>query len=146
MEFKINIHSVIDIITNSSTEIYTYSEGTIEPLKKLIDEMFKMHGIDKKFDDVFIATVNSDIYDYSESENKPEELSGDDVNALLDDIKNGKIEKPDWMNEVESNENWNDYTPQTYLSIVTKDEKYNEFAALVKSFLYSTNQEACYNG
>lgn len=147
MEFKINIHSVIDIITNSSTEIYTYSDGTIEPLKKLVNEMFKIHGIDKTFDDVFIATVNSDIYVYTEYEDKPDELSNDEINSLFTDIQQGKAEKPQWMKDAESQENsWTYYSPETYLSIITKDKKYDEFAMLVKSFLYSTDQEACYNG
>ncbi len=146
MEFKIPFHSVIDIITNSSTEIYTYSNGSEKAFKEVIEEMFKINGLDKKFDDVFIATINSDIYSYTESDLMPKDMTSDDVNKLLKDIENGVAEKPQWMKDVEEENNWDYFTPETYLTIRTKDDKYEKFGKLVTSFLYSTSHEATYNG
>jgi len=147
MEFKIPFHSVIDIITNSSTEIFTYSGSSIGAFKELITEMFKIHGVDKSFDDVFIATISCDDYVYSESDLCPEDVSHEDVKQLLEDIKSGKIEKPKWMDDVEEEEDsWSYYMPSTYLVINTKDDKYEQFAKLAKSFLYSTDHEATRNG
>jgi len=50
---KIPVHSVIDIITNSSSEIFCNSEKSIEPAKDLINEMLRLMGSDKTCDDIF---------------------------------------------------------------------------------------------
>lgn len=41
---KLKIHSGVDLITNSSTVIFTYSEGSLSALKDLVDEMLKTFG------------------------------------------------------------------------------------------------------
>jgi hypothetical protein len=52
--FKFNIHSMVDVITNSSTVIYTYEDGCELPAKELINEMLKLSGeTDKTCDDIF---------------------------------------------------------------------------------------------
>ena len=43
----VKLHSFIDLITNSSTEIFINRIGAIEPLKELVDEFLKMNGSDK---------------------------------------------------------------------------------------------------
>lgn len=50
---KIKLHSLIDLITNSSTEIYTYSSGSLQACKDMVDEFFKIVGINKTCDEVF---------------------------------------------------------------------------------------------
>jgi len=50
---KIALHSVVSLITNSSTEFYTDFSDSLEPCKDMINEMFRSCGIDKKCDDVF---------------------------------------------------------------------------------------------
>ncbi len=165
MKFKIPIHSVIDIITNSSTEIFTYSHGCIEPLKELIEEMFKIHGIDHTFDEVFTAVIaceNEDVYTeyevdieksgFSRGSNIAKSLDiGENRSTLTDeeklqvveDVKAGKYPKPDWMSNAEDEgENYDGYEAQTNLYITAKKDKYNKFAELVKTFLYSTSHEA----
>jgi len=168
MKFKIPIHSVIDIIINSSTEIFTYSHGCIAPLKELIGEMFKIHGIDHTFDEVFTAVIacrDDDVYtDYEVDIEKSGFTRGNNISKSLDigenrstltdeekiqvveDVKGGKYPKPDWMNDAEDEgENYDGYDPKTYLYLTAKKDKYKKFAELVKTFLYSTSHEASRN-
>ena len=105
MKMKINLHSIIDLITNSSTEIYTYSENSLSACKEMINEFFRVTGIDKTCDDIFELSIEAD----EQSE-------------------------------------WSDYRPESFLMISCKDPEYKKLGELVRSFLYSTNQEACYNG
>lgn len=52
--FKVSVDSMIDIITNSSTEIYTYpASGAQEQVKRVIDAILKEAGSALKFDDLF---------------------------------------------------------------------------------------------
>lgn len=58
---KIKLHSVVDVITNSSTVIYTYQNGSIEPAKELINEMIKLAGIEgKTADDLFTFEIEQE--------------------------------------------------------------------------------------
>ena len=51
---KINIHSVVDVITNSSTTIYTYSEASsVDRAKELMQELMKVFGVTGDVDDYF---------------------------------------------------------------------------------------------
>ena len=61
-KIKVNLHSSVDVITNSSTVIYTYQDGSEGPVRKLIEEIFKLAGIEKSVDDIFEFTVESDGY------------------------------------------------------------------------------------
>ena len=60
MKTKINLHSVIDLITNSSTEIYTYSDGSLTACKEMINEFLKVMNIDKTCDDLFELSIDSE--------------------------------------------------------------------------------------
>lgn len=55
--FKLKIHSVIDLITNSSTEIFIDFSKSLKPCKEMINEMFKVCNIDKTCDEVFDITL-----------------------------------------------------------------------------------------
>ena len=50
---KLPLHSLTDLITNSSTVIYTYSDNSEKALREMIDEIFHVLGVKKKCDDVF---------------------------------------------------------------------------------------------
>jgi len=141
---KIPIHSTTDLITNSSTVIFTYSESSEGAVVSMIDEMFKAFGIDKKCEDVFDTVVLTEKYKYNETEDLiPEGVDGDAVEKLYDDVKSGKVQKPDWFNDIESHEgSWDYYTPSTYLHLIPKKPEYEKLASLVKNFLYSTDHEA----
>lgn len=151
---KIPVHSIIDLITNSSTEIFTYSEGSEKAFEEMIDELFKTFNIDKKCEDVFDMVILCDeSYEYGEH---LEELDGDlpegitedtDIKKLYGDVKSGKISKPKWFNDAEARESRCEYfTPDTYLYLNPKEKKYEKLAELVHKFLYSTNHDGVYNG
>jgi hypothetical protein len=144
--YKIQFHSAVDLITNSSTVIFTYSGGSISAVKDLVNEMLKVFGRSETFDDIFFAGVFCDEYKYGESElcPDPEKI---DVKQLIDDILTGKIEKPQWMNDVEEEESECDYYhPSTDLYLQAKDEKYNELANLLLKYLNSQDHEATRDG
>lgn len=148
--FKLKLHSSVDLITNSSTVIFTYSDGSIEPLKSLINEMLKVFGYeDKTFDDLFFADVFlEEDYEYYEQDGFPEDET--DHDTYLADIKlkvlKGEIEKPQWMIDAEESEGGLGYQSSNNLEIITKDEKYSELANKLLKYLYSTTHEATRDG
>lgn len=168
----IPLHSITDKITNSSITIFTYSEGSIDACKDLINEIFKTFGVDKKCDDVFILTLLAqDLYTYYEyfndededeeneesvddkdliSENELKQLNVDKreeyIKSLIENIYNGKVEKPEWMLKAEQKTNYYDLSPSTSLYIVSKEPQFEKLAKLIKEFLYSTEHEAVRDG
>jgi len=54
----IPLHSFVDIITNSSTEIYVAAdEGTINAIKEIVNDILKLGDCKCTFDDYFTADV-----------------------------------------------------------------------------------------
>lgn len=61
MIYKIPIHSFIDVITNSSTEIYVSThDKSIELMKEFINEIMKSTGHPFEFDDYFEIYIEKD--------------------------------------------------------------------------------------
>jgi hypothetical protein len=154
---KIKIHSATDLITNSSTVIFTYSGSSEGALKTMIDEIFKTFGVNKTCDEVFDTVVlceSSEPYsEYfaslsEEGDTYPEGFGADtDVDQLYRDVEAGKTPKPQWFNDVEEKEDsWSYYTPSTYLCIIPKQEEYKKLGELINAFLYSTDHEATRDG
>ena len=154
---KLKLHSLVDLITNSSTTIYTYSEGAVGALKNLVDEMlvtFKVMKDDySKFltcEDIFYVDTflgDTDRYDEYLSENEDLNIEcPEDLDSLIDDILTQKIEKPQWMLEAAEVENDYGYTPPTALYIKPKDEKYKELSNKLLKYLNSTSHEAFRDG
>lgn len=157
---KLKIHSAVDLITNSSTTIFTYSDGALSTLKELVNEMLKTFGKTETFDDIFYAGVflddNEGYYeaDTRLSEDDEEYVSVFDelnwqeraikINETKLQVLKGEIEKPDWMIETEGYYN-DSYLSETNLEIIPKSEKYQELANKLIKFLYSTNHEASYS-
>jgi hypothetical protein len=66
MKYYIPIHSFIDLITNSSTEIYVEAtEKTIKTLRELVNEILKAGKSKLRADDLFTFSLekNCDCYD-----------------------------------------------------------------------------------
>jgi len=61
MIFK--IHSFIDVITNSSTEIFNYCSGSVEPAKLLLNEIIKVFGYDGDYTKYFYVYATIDGWD-----------------------------------------------------------------------------------
>jgi len=84
MEMRISVHSIIDVITNSSTTVFvTVSKRSVQLMFDLIDEILKIAGSDKKAEDLFKVEIDRDWYeiterfleDYSEEYSKLEEIA-----------------------------------------------------------------------
>ena len=154
----IKIHSVVDVITNSSSVIYTFSGSAIKPLKELFTEIFKLLGEPQHVDDVFdIVAIPESYVLYDHFVNFVEDLDpewpfyerykkicemtppsrqeSELVNLFAEKYKRGI--KEDWMDIGEDS--------GTKLKIFVKDEKYNELANKAIKFLYSTQHESIYN-
>jgi hypothetical protein len=152
--FKIKLHSSVDLITNSSTVIFTYSEGSLPAIKELINEMLKVFDKKETFDDIFYAEtfLEDDDY-YLESSDYPQELKKGEWKQVIENFNNfklsilkGEIEKPQWMINVEENLLYDYYRRSTTLDLQAKDEKYSELANKLLKYLYSTYHEATIDG
>lgn len=157
---KLKLHSVVDVITNSSTVIYTYQNGCVEPAKELVNEMLKLSGItDKTADDIFYFGVFCDDDEYinilsEKGKSKPEdcpEITGTCVfKTWFDDIvlriMKGEISKPDWMEEAESAHGWSEWAPESNLCLLPKDEKYTVFGNKISALLNSITADGGRDG
>lgn len=64
MEMKIKMHSLIDVITNSSTEIFiTMGSKSVEGMFEIFNEVLKIAGSDKKAEELFDIKIEQD-WDY----------------------------------------------------------------------------------
>lgn len=153
MIHQINIHSMVDVITNSSTVIYTYQNSTSEA-KALIQEILNLIGNYEKVDDLFYigSFCDLDIY-YNHLENDEDELpddySSDDetyVERVFEKVLKGEIKKPDWMERAEGSENYSRYNPSSYLTILAKDAKYENLAKKIITFLNSSKHDGGFEG
>jgi hypothetical protein len=144
---KIPVHSLIDLITNSSTEIFVHSEDAVEPAKELLTELLRLQGSEKTCDEVFEISVKQseeDIDNYLEyylegDDDALEELGLTDLDDLdwkekdkrlkkvIKEIKEGKKPMPDI----------DDYNVQTFLVVKSKDPKYDHIVELLDKLLYS---------
>lgn len=164
------MHSVVDVITNSSTVIYTYQNGCVAPAKELVNEVLKLSGItDKTADDIFYYGVFCDDEQYfNQLERKGTETPEDypevkgswgtperkETEALrqkwFDDlvlkIMKGEIKQPEWMDNAEKAQGWSDWAPDSYLVLVPKDEKYADLGNKIKALLNSIDADGGRDG
>ena len=108
MIIRIKTHSVVDLITNSSTSIFTWYNGSDIACREMVNEFikaFEIKGV--KFDDIFLCDVfceAEEYLDYYENtvrdKNKAPKLSDKELKDLLNDIIAGKTEKPQWLEEL----------------------------------------------
>ncbi|MCK9567881.1 hypothetical protein M0R72_02885 [Candidatus Pacearchaeota archaeon] len=138
---SIPLHSQTDLITNSSTTIYTYSDASPAACREMIEAIFKAFEIDKKCDDVFhivLMMENEENYEYW-LEDQGHDIEGD-LSELLNKVRSGKVEKPKWMFDAEKSRHQG-----TVLHISAKSKKYVAVANLIKKFLYSTETKEIYD-
>jgi hypothetical protein len=168
--FKVNIHSIVDVITNSSTTIFTY-QNSVEETKELVQAVLNLCGIkDKTPDDIFYYGVFADkdtylnycdYHDHEDEEDEPRNMP--QINAKygtpehkqeleirkkwLNDLKfsiiKGETSKPKWM---ESAETCGDWAASSYLELIIKDEKFSEFAQKVRDLLNSVEADGGFDG
>ena len=147
---KLQLHSITDLITNSSTVIYTYSDYSVEPLKEMVNEFLKISNIDKTCDDLFKLKIlyNEDTYrdlfsDTEEGRAMGWEKRREFVEQMLKDHVSNDTPLPDWAQHIND---YGDYPPQTFLYICPLKPEYEKLAELIKKFLYSTKHDSCYDG
>lgn len=152
----LDIHSAVDVITNSSTVIYTYEWGCEEPVKRLIDEVLRLQGSDKKWSDVFCIGVfcsENDyvgrIHDWEELEDAPVDRSErkDWVKSKIISVLKGEIDRPKWMTDAEKDDDAGEgCAPNSRLAILVKDVEYEKLAKHVKDVIFGVHADSRYEG
>jgi len=163
----IPIHSIVDLITNSSTTIFSY-QNSVNQAKELVQEMLNLSGItDKSPDDIFYYGVfcEEDRYlehldeiedredidfpdvtaEYGTDEYKEQtKKQVDAFNNLKLSIMKGEVESPSWMNDAEVDDD--SWSPSSYLTLVPKEDKYEVFGTKIKSLLNSIDSDGGRDG
>ena len=91
----ITIQSISDIITNSSTEVYTiYTKNDIKTIKSIVNALLAVNG-DSTFDDLFDIEliINDSVFEYlwnDSTELQKEYPNEDDFNKYLETCTNQK--------------------------------------------------------
>ena len=147
---RLPVHSLIDLITNSSTEIFVNSKGSIEPAKELLTELLKLNGSDKTCDEVFTVSLVGDFdrivdilnHEWDEyDEETPQKYGWNHkldwsarekiAREYVEKVEIGEESEPDYFKELSGG--------QSYISVSTIEPKYAPFLELLKTFLYSPN-------
>jgi hypothetical protein len=152
----LNLHSAVDVITNSSTTIYTYEWGCEGPAQDLIDEVLRLQGSDKKWSDVVymgvFCSVDDYIYrtqDWDVVPNAPESWNErrDWIESQIISVMKGEMDRPEWMSRVEDDDYGGDgYPPKSRLTILVKDEQYADLAKYIKSLVSGVDADGGYSG
>jgi hypothetical protein len=86
---KVCIHSVIDIITNSSTEIFVGThKNTIPLFKEFINQLLKDAGSDQTCEDIYDVELKYNKYEYNdliEELIEDEECTEEEAKTILKD-------------------------------------------------------------
>ena len=78
MNIKVKIHSISDVITNSSTEVFiVYDSSNIDSIKHIIDAILSIDG-HYTFDDLFTIKMNPNDYVVDEMYNSWEDFFPND--------------------------------------------------------------------
>ena len=152
----LDLHSAVDVITNSSTTIYTYEWGCEGPAQDLIDEVLRLQGSDKKWSDVVymgvFCSVDDYIYrthDWDVVPNAPESWNErrDWIESQIISVMKGEMDRPEWMTRVEDDDYGGDgYPPKSRLTILVKDEQYADLAKYIKSLVSGVDADGGYSG
>ena len=92
-KITINVHSFIDIITNSSTEIYVQaSEHTIKNIKNMVNSILALGGSPLKCEDLFtMSLVNRTEAEYkSYGDEYPEDYEFANIDVEVKPLVAGK--------------------------------------------------------
>jgi hypothetical protein len=152
---KVIIHSSVDLITNSSTVIFTYQDS-IEQAKELVNEVLKLSNItDKTADDIFwygLFYENNDTYLENDEflnhfQDELDYLDYKEKDKWLDQLKlsimKGEIQEPTCMQNIY---NYLDMDNSYCLYLIPKDNKYKELADKIENLLGSVNADGDRDG
>lgn len=148
-EVVLRIHSMVDVITNSSSVTYvTAGEGSITKVKELINSLLSFSGSDKKADDLFDFKLSIDEERLEELRKDKladeEALDWDEVDDTYVQIEKGEREKPEWWDTCGQNEEDID----TYIRVTTKieDKNLKDCAKILSSLEGLFSYESSYDG
>jgi len=131
MTYKIQIHSFIDVITNSSTEIFiTTNKKALEFAKSLVDKILKLAKVNGSFDDFFTIEYVNNIWDMEDILSRSIQSGDDDLFKLFNEselaITEGEKKGDYWRISSALIEHWSDLIPKNieeYLLSITDDEE-----------------------
>jgi len=115
MIYKLPIHSFVDVITNSSTEIYiTVREKALDFTKELFNKILKFANVNGTFDDYFTAEVLSNTYDLQNILSDCIKTPSDKIFSILDSSEISIIENNEkyWRAASELVDYWDDLIPK----------------------------------
>lgn len=76
LQAKVSLHSIVDVITNSSTEIFiNVNSNTVKVFKKFIEKILTASGIKKSADDLFDFEFNVNGYYYDDENDEDVEIN-----------------------------------------------------------------------
>lgn len=153
-QIKLRIHSVVDVITNSSTVIYTNcDDNCLQNARDLVNTILKEAGSDKTADDLYTFKIaltedaihqlyyNEDFIEKSGYKKQPSDLGWrENVYHLSKFLDDNNITYEDVKEFLDSDE---DYNSNTVIIITTKDGKTSNFTDMILS---TVNQDAARNG
>ncbi len=150
--FKIPLHSVIDIITNSSTEIFTFSDNTIEPCTELLQEILNLLGIEEKVEDLFTLKIEPDMDGFDTFVEYELDYEDEDLHKLFSKKLKGlegetrtKVLR-EIYDEYKDDFDMDYFELETNLIITPKLPEHEKLAEKMIKFLYSTYSEEHNNG
>lgn len=143
---------------------FIYSSNSISALESMINEFSDAFGLDVSASDLFYYGVfckpetyvcfkgwdsvvdNLDVPLKLLSLGQSMSSKIDYVNSVINSVLYGEIEKPEWMEYVELNEDSDHYgrEPSTYLYVRPKDSAYESLSVSIVDFLYSVNMISLY--
>ena len=151
--YIVRIDSVVDVITNSSTVIYTYQDGAVQPLKEMIEEFGKVMGFNESADDMFWVGVFSDVDRYIESDDLPSDLSSlgwekkeVKVQELIRKILRGEEGRPQWMKDVDDKKNCLYLADNSNIVLLERSSKYKDLGDAILKFLNSVESDGGRDG
>lgn len=137
--------------------IFTYSSGSLNKVKELLEEIISTFNLTISIDEMFYYGVFCAVSQYvgtpelnKEISNIPSILTSEYtpycekenyVNSIIKKVIMGEISKPEWMIEIEQSDRCGRYSPSTYLYLQPKDEKYKKLGEKLIDFLYSVGNE-----
>ena len=134
---KLKLHSYVELITNSSTSIYSQHKDHVEPFKELINNFLKINNIDKTCDDIFVVNyflIDPCMYFIDD------DIDGDEARELalkyIELIQSDNEDKPQWMFDIERK--FDDYMG-TEIYISAKSEEYDSLAKQFEKFIKMPN-------
>lgn len=59
MKFAISVHSFVDLITNSSSEVFiSVTDNTLKSVRAIVEKLLKMNNIDANVDELFSFEIS----------------------------------------------------------------------------------------